>query len=243
MSINMNKRLSRSSGIVGSPGSRRVIVVGVGSIGSNVVHMLVSMGFTALTIIDFDVVMEENLYPAFFPGGVDILGLDKTQEIREWAQCMGVELCVFDGRIEDFEPDDHYDICIMAVDSLMARRVALNKLWDCCDWVIDGRMGGPLCTVITMPTTRRLLGRDIRRKYERVYIDVPSGDLPCGEKATAPLTKGWIPGMVGQSVADIINGDAPPYIQRYDLSTGIFIRVEMQTILDSIRKEIGDEQG
>lgn len=220
--MNLNERLSRSLALHPIPNSS-VLVIGAGGIGSNAVHLLVSMGFTNLTVIDFDIVGEENIYPGFFPHvGESPL---KTEVLKAWAAGMGVEINTITTNLEEIDELDRHDITILSTDTLSSRLMGMERMRGQCDWFIDARMGGEYCSVFCVPgDSQALMARHMQ------YLNDEESPLACGLKATAPLTKGYINGMIGQVLYDILNNNEPPYMQRYNLNTGRHTRVEMATL-------------
>lgn len=200
-----------------------VLLIGVGGIGSNVAHMLASMGITDMTLIDPQDVALENTYPGWFRWG-DV----GSSKVRAVAYRLQEEFGVSDNII--YERDKFinlyagsYDVVVVSTDSLTSRREAWEiylaegerqgkPLWNL--W-IDARMGGTNAEVYALTRddpelisgyNKRLLGKDV--------------ELACGMKATAPLTKGVIPSMVAQAIYDVIQGKQPAYCRMYDLRTG-----------------------
>lgn len=237
--MNLDKRLSRSTAIAPAPRGWSALIVGVGGAGSNVLHLLVSMGFTDIAIVDFDIVEEENIFPAFFPGGMDDVGHEKSVALEYWAgTSLHVSINAFPDPFAAFRLDRDYDLVFMCVDSQEGRREVMRRTLNEIDakWIIDTRMGGVTCSVGCVPVNDQL----VIAEYERTFMNAPNSELPCGMKSTAMLTKGWIPGMVGQIVGDVLNGTEPPYLQRYDLTTRIFGSVPLESVRAKVYKEIKD---
>jgi hypothetical protein len=204
---------SRQSLIVdqGKIGALKVLVIGAGGIGSNLVHMMASMGVSNISVLDFDAVHEENVAPGWF--SIQNLGNAKVDAIRltafEW---YGLEVDAIFGRIEDYIPDKEWDIVMVSTDSLQSRKLAYQKLAGSTRWWVDARMGATGIEVFAFQPNS-----DLDEQY-RPSLEFVAEPLPCGQKATAPLTKGIIPGLVGQVVFDIVTeGNVPPFYQTYDM--------------------------
>ena len=218
-------RLSRQSDIIPNGYQPMVMVIGAGSIGSNAANLLAGIGVEEMTIVDYDDVNYENIAPSFF--SIDDIGKNKAAVLKERLERWygdAISITAVEGRGEDIEDAGAtYDIIIVGTDSLSSRR----ELWQIRDtlsghndnlWWIDGRMGGPLCDVYAV--SRNDIDRVV--EYEQTLLNAPSS-LPCGMKATSPLTKGIIPGFIGQIYSDLATGKEPPFLQRYDLRNGIHL--------------------
>lgn len=213
------KFLSRQSDIIPTEriGNISVGVIGVGGIGSNVVWGLASMGVRYIEMFDPDEVAEENIYPGNF-SRMDV-GQPKVDAMVEK---LVLDLGLERGNIIDnpYEFDshhslyDHRDIFIVSTDTMESRRRSwqiVNDLELCNLW-IDARMGGTSTTVLSV----NMRDEELKSRYNK-RVEGDSIDLPCGQKATASLTKGIIPHMVLQSVYDYVHGRDPVYGQTYDL--------------------------
>lgn len=127
-----------------------VLLIGVGGIGSNVAHMLASMGISNMTLIDPQEVNLENTYPGWFRWGD--LGKPKVEAV---AERLREEFNLGDGihPIQDYFMElypKRYDVVVISTDTLTSRREAWeifraqeegvgHPLWEL--W-IDARMGG-----------------------------------------------------------------------------------------------------
>lgn len=215
-----NIRLSRQANLIQNPPSvYNLLIIGAGSIGSNALHVAVSTGFENITIIDPDVIGEENIYPGFF-SQIQVDGK------RNKVEALSVDIydrygihVIYDAALLQQTNIIHktFDIVIIGTDSLASRRMAWNIYADelCRGYWIDARMGFWLATVITVDMNNPWS----KDTYQNSLSEETQGTLPCGEKATAPMTKGFIPGMIGQSLEKIVNETGPPYIQRYDMES------------------------
>lgn len=111
--------------------SRRILVVGAGAIGNEVVKNLVLLGVGAVDVFDFDRVEEHNLTRSIFLRDSDIGTGKATAVIRRAARVDGnVRLRAIDGdfwdRLSVWRLAD-YDCAIGAVDNFEAR-VRLNQM-------------------------------------------------------------------------------------------------------------------
>lgn len=203
--------MSRQKGILPADRDMSAIIIGAGSIGSNAAYLLACMG-VQVSFLDFDRVGLENLYPAFYgwedDGQRKVLALENRLQGMLHCDPIGILAA-----IEDWNPRTNYTLALLCTDNLETRRVAWDKLYDRVEWLIDARVGGWFASVYTVPANNE----QARALHYSRELDQPNTELPCGMKATSPLTKGWIPGMIGQVVVDINNGKEPSYLQTYDL--------------------------
>ncbi len=215
--------LSRQAELVALPEpNTSMTFIGVGGIGSNALHMAVSMGITDITIVDPDDIGHENVFPGAFPSfkvgekKVSALMDDMVDYYNVYIDAMPCKLA--DASLKQAS------IVVVSTDSNVSRRQAWakrdylcypNSLW------IDARMGGYLSTVLTVS----LADKAACDTYTEFIQWETDGSLPCGQKATAPLTKGFIAGMIGQSIMRYLNRQPPLYIQRYDLGMALHLTV------------------
>ena len=191
----------------------RVTMIGLGNIGNNSLISLARMGVRHFTLYDPDTVAAENVYPSGF--GIADVGFLK---VRVAKQQMQQQLGHYPGDSDIQAREQRYidqpgetDIVIIGTDTMSSRRTAWEqnqldwKLW------IDGRMGADRCEIYT--ATR---GGD--NSYYEHRLTVGESPLACGEKATAPLTTGIIPGLISSIVFQWINGKPIP--REYFFSMG-----------------------
>lgn len=224
-------RLSRQADMVADPGQLSVLIIGCGGIGSNAFHVAVSLGYQNFTLVDPDSIGEENIFPGFFPGdsyafltpGAPGATSVKDKHKARWLDFYGdmtfgieanhVEVSTAEAALNGPLVGLEWDVVIIGTDTLVSRR----QIWQQYgrkigrQWWIDGRMGALLCSVYCLDTAdpKAVAG------YEET-LEGQENDLPCGQKSTAMITKGWIPAFIGQNLADIANGRTPLALQRYD---------------------------
>lgn len=194
-----------------------IAIIGGGAIGSNVAYLLSKMGVSegAIHLYDFDRVAAENLAPARF--AAKSVGELKVYAIREGIQEeLGVDTVVPYPVPYERSEEGEYDIVIACPDKMDVRRDVWdnpNLRWN---WLIDGRMGGDQAEVYVIGPGRDGPGS---RLYKDMII-IEDTELECGEKATAPVSAGMIPGFIGSAVANIANGQPPPIHMFFSMSTG-----------------------
>lgn len=220
----MNRQLlmSRQADMVSDPGEKSIIFIGCGGIGSNAVHMAASIGYKNITLVDPDDVAEENIYPGLFSR--ERIGLSKVSSLGlRLSSEMDVEVSEWKRLINECEDLGFFDIAVISTDTLSSRLAAWELYGpQLSKWWIDARMGGYLATVRTIDTTDMASSINYGDKMAKDR----EGNLPCGMKATAPMTKGFIAGMIGQSLVDIANGEKPKSVQRYDMEMAYHLTVE-----------------
>lgn len=177
----------------------RVLMIGIGSIGSMATSMLLRMGVRHLTAYDKDVVNIENVGPSSY--GLNDLTQTKTDALRASlliATGVGIET---KNRFYTSQRETA-DVVIVTVDSMEARRFIWErqnisgwKLW------IDARMGFDQCSTTTCmsdnPESIEFYAKSIARE---------GAPLPCGQKATAFISGGIVVGFIGTVLARYVNG-------------------------------------
>lgn len=213
--LELNRRLSRQSAMVNRAISDiSVCIVGVGGIGSNAAHTLASMGVQQLTLIDNGIVEPENIYPGFFSQDAAQEELKKVDAVSmDIEDRYGVLPLTRLGFIEDVPQKDLgiYDIVLVCTDTLASRQATWKALGDRATWWLDGRMGGPGCDLYCFNTKD---GSKVEAYLES--LEHSEGELPCGMKATAFITKGYLQGFIGDAIRDIVNDEpVAPFRWRY----------------------------
>lgn len=212
--------MSRQERMVGDTSRTNMLIIGSGGIGSNVADLFISMGGRKLTLVDHDVVRPENE----FPGNFNTAFIDKPKVDSVFVDLLTryshsddltvrpLNVNLFDMDIRETLGDEFFDIILVCTDTIESRRYAFEQLSTSTDLWIDARMGGPSATVFAFMTS------DIEQA--QFYLDMDlrevTDPLPCGLKATAFLTGGFIKGMVGVALRDYSLGKTPPYQQVLD---------------------------
>ncbi len=200
-------RMSRQTALVGKEVENlSVLILGVGGIGSNAAHLLVSMGVHDITLLDPDTVEQENLFPAWF--APSLVGEPKVFAVQAMLGEFGVVANAYHATIEEYEPDKDtiYDIILVCTDDIESRAKAFHKLRNHTAWWIDGRMGGMGCDMFCF----NLSDVDAVKSYIDELVPFES-KLLCGEKATAYNTKGALMMMLGWMIRDISMEEAYPF--------------------------------
>lgn len=185
--------LSRQREIV--QGTADVLIIGSGSLGSNAANVLASIG-CKVTLFDGDVWSEPNIAPSFTMK--ELLGEKKATSTAELInERLGADNVV---GVDSYYEDQNLkcDVLVLAVDSLRVRRQIYRKGLIEYELLIDARMGFDQGGVYN-----HVPGQN-DDWYEK-WLNVEPAPLPCGQKATAFVSAGLVPGAVGMVVARYIN--------------------------------------
>lgn len=195
--------------ISGDQLSAKIAVVGAGAIGSFVTLSLAKMGFTKITVYDFDTVEPENIGAQFFP--VSAIGKKKVEALKEMVYAFtGTKIKAVDRKIEKGE-EIEAEIFISAVDSMEVRRmlfetVAISK------WLIDPRMGAEYANMAVV----EVQNPESREDYSKtLYSDAEAVQERCTAKTTI-YTVLLIAGQVAKAVKDIVTNT--PHIENLEWS-------------------------
>lgn len=207
-----------------------VAIVGLGAIGSNVADTLASMGIMDFILYDPDEVEMENIYPGRFTM-LDI-GMSKVAAVKQHlVDDLGLNPALILTRADRFNSGNavNANVYVVCTDDMESRRY----VWDAagrgpiggrCNAWIDARMGGTSASVYTI-SNDDVDGPTLLEQtnaYEK-RLQVETQPLPCGEKATSPITKAMVPLMVAQSVMDHLNNRCATFGRSFDLQNGRLI--------------------
>lgn len=182
--------------------NKSVRIVGAGAVGSFVALTLSKMGFSDITVHDFDEVSTENLSCQFYR--IDDIGFRKVDALKEIvADFSGTEIKTVPEKLESISPLKS-DILIMAVDSMSARKL----IWGCVEStiggrpkiVLDPRMGAEACSVYVVDPN---YSSDVDRYEKSLYSDENAIQERCTAKATM-YTATMLSGMVCKLVKDFV---------------------------------------
>lgn len=181
--------------------ARKITVVGAGAIGSFVVLSLAKMGFSNITVYDFDTVEPENIGAQFF--NTDSIGKKKVTALAEMVwNFTGITITGLDYRIVK---EDHLDtdILITAVDNMEVRAMLAKN--SNCYWLIDPRMGAEYATMNVV----KMSDYDVFKNYEKtLFTDGEAVHERCTAKTTI-YTVLLIAGQVVKAVKDIVMDQTP----------------------------------
>ena len=202
-----------------------VTVVGLGTIGSWLVPLLVKLGVPRIKVWDFDVVEHGNCAVQAY--GFRHVGMPKVQAVRlVVSEQYGEVMMDSADRFEEPEPEQ-FDVVASCVDTWVARRQVLDwALASGSHHLLDGRISGRLSTVLAVDLAhpagvevfRKGLGTekdDIRNEQERV----------CGLTGTAyvgAFTAARLCGIIN----NIVNGEPLPAESTYAMPAHQHISIE-----------------
>lgn len=221
--------LSRQFLIIQGVADLNFVLIGAGGIGSNTAYMLACLGAKEIIVFDDDIVEPANVSPAFY-GNKDV-GKFKVEALAARIEDMtGVEIYQANQKYIDQEIRGA-DVVVVSTDGLDKRRSVWKKGRHKLDWRywIDARMGGAVCSTILLLNRVNIMkhrlavgeisqdefdwGIDLAKsedtkeheKYEDTHLTGANAQQPCGEKATAFITKGTVQGLIGEAIYNILN--------------------------------------
>ena len=171
------------------------MVIGAGSLGSNITNIIARMGARNITVYDNDILTPENLAPSF--ASRQDLSMPKVDALKAklYAE-LGIEINAVNdafGKQRGFS-----NVMVIAVDSLNMRRYIWNNHRYEYDIWIDARMGDDQAGVYTHV-------RGCPTEFYESTMEREEAQMLCGQKATAPLCVGLVPGMVGVVIMRYLN--------------------------------------
>lgn len=186
--------------------SMSACIIGAGTVGSHIAHMLVHMGVPNITVYDHDTVEEVNLGAARY--SAEDLGQPKVEALmRALIMETGTSINAIDEWWEG-QPG-HYDLVIVAPDRMAVRQAVWENNGLRWNYLFDCRTGGPACELWTVEDSER----DAAEWYtEQLYVE--DVEMECGERSTVFLTQGAMSAMVGTNVYRLVN-DLPIFRRFY----------------------------
>lgn len=190
-----------------------IVVVGCGAVGSWTTLALAKMGCSDITIIDHDIVGEENLGPQVYgPGDIGKNKVDALAEIIE--KSIGLKVKKYASKAETILGEIDKVILILALDSLEARKQAIiaNKAKPPA-FMIDVRMKKELINIFLS------FDQKSTENYKKTFdskIKVDKGK--CSEKAVS-YNSFVCGGIASNLVKKIANKEKLPYSVLIDLET------------------------
>lgn len=155
-----------------------ITIIGCGGIGSFTALTLAKMGFTDITVYDFDAVSPENISNQFYR--YSDIGTNKAEALRHMILDFE-QLTITAQPIRWTKEHSLTQTVIMAVDSMTVRKSIYDQIKSNrgIKRFIDGRMGGQQAEVYAVenvPTQRAI--------YEQyLWSEQEASDLPCTQKA------------------------------------------------------------
>ena len=157
----------------------KIIVLGIGSLGSWVTLNLAKLGFNNISVYDFDIVEKGNISNQFFK--LDNVGEYKVEALKKVVK----EFTNIDIEIHNEKVDlstkfqiDHDTIFVLTFDTLKERKMFFNLIKEIKCEVLDGRMGGEGYSIQVIDT----FDDEDMKKWEKNLNIIPT-TLPCGAKS------------------------------------------------------------
>jgi len=200
------------------PSQLTYAIIGCGGIGSNLANLIARLGGEHFILFDPDEVAEENIAPGWFR--LEDVGRMKVDAVALRLEELGVQNAFLDPRDYPYKNQlVEANVVIVATDKMDSRR----RVWRNRDrfegwrlW-IDCRMGGDQASVYVSLNPAHTVDWPEQDKIYMGFLSsydaslqLPDTPLPCGMKATAALTVGMIPGMVGLVLHRTANFKLPP---------------------------------
>jgi hypothetical protein len=184
-------------------------VIGVGAIGSIATYILAKMGFTNITVYDFDKVEPHNVGTQIYT--LPQIGMYKVDALQQMIKRdYNIKIKTRNVKCEYI---DEAEITILAVDSMEERKKLITETVPFPNWVIETRMGLELARIYTFQPSRM---SQLEAYKNTLYTAEEAEPLPCGARSVAYNTY-FIGSIVGSQVKKIItqgvgeaNNEEPP---------------------------------
>lgn len=195
-----------------------ITIIGAGAIGSLTTLSLAKMGFSDITIYDFDEIEVENMNCQFYR--FKDIGSKKVFALQDLIKDFtGVEIKAIP---EKYESGIFKGIVISAVDSMAVRKL----IWDNhrgktinTKYIIDPRMGAEEAMMYTMNPMDL---KDIESYEKTLYTDDNAVHERCTAKATM-YTASMLSGLVAKSVKDIVTEGQIPRVAIWSIKHNDFM--------------------
>ena len=205
-----------------------IAIVGAGAIGSQVTLCLAKMGFTDITVYDYDTVDEENMNCQWY--GPEDIGFKKVDSLRDQVERMtGVTITTSDTKVgSDTGPLlGQPDLIICAVDSMEVRA----SLWAAYQdsgvrhWV-DPRMGAEEGLLYYVDVRSQ---RDRDRYEKTLYTDEEASSEPCTAKSTMYCAM-MLAGHVAKLVKDMAVESEVIHTVHWNIRENAYVSYKNQTL-------------
>lgn len=180
----------------------RILVVGAGSLGSYVTFGLARLGCKNITVIDFDKVEAHNLPNQFFAESLaepDIFKVNVLKKTIDFMMPDNSVRTIIDDITKSQEISSRvFDVIIVTVDNMVARK----WIWEFYKakrvMIIDGRIGGQFANIYTIRTTFS----EAAKYYESQLFTDEEVDsiapLPCTGKSVVDISMAVAGELVGR---------------------------------------------
>lgn len=175
MSMQARSHLLVPAGI----GHKRALVIGAGTVGSNVAHALCGIGLRDLTIVDYDEVGIHNLPSQVFTSAQ--VGYSKAESLASNLMDRfgldGLTVTAVHRKFDNAFTDSGFDIIVSAADSMTVRKTVAMWARGTDARLIDSRCAGHEIQTWAYDTASR-------EQYDAytgtLYSDSEASGLPCG---------------------------------------------------------------
>lgn len=179
--------------------TRDITIIGAGAVGGWTALALAKMGFSALTVYDYDDVAEENVGCQLY--GPDHVGGEKVHVLQTLIHTLtGTHI---NCKYEKWEGQRLQGIVIAAVDSMAVRK----QVWEACKkqalgivYYIDPRMGAEQAALYVMEPGN---AADVKTYEKTLYSDDEAMFEPCTAKATS-YTAMLLGGAICKATKDVV---------------------------------------
>lgn len=158
---------------------KRVIIYGIGSIGSHVAIGLAKTGIKDITVIDYDTVENGNIPAQFYR--IKDIGKNKTTAIMEQIiEYIGTKIDTIQQKItkENLQiPLTQNTIHVIAVDDIDTRKLIVETLQQINTEIIDARIGGNNYEIYYTKTINEAGLKNYKETLEGTFTEDK-----CGEK-------------------------------------------------------------
>lgn len=153
----------------------KVLVVGAGGIGSNLVYQLTKLGVKDIVVYDHDYVSTHNISTTMYTK--KHVAKPKVQALQSVVGELGGKIKPVHKRFTGHESLKGFDIVISATDSLAARKVLFDSaVKQKVPFLIDGRIGGEKLRVYALQPTKSGDRKYYRKTFVPAHMIMP---LPC----------------------------------------------------------------
>lgn len=201
-----------------------ITIVGAGAIGSFACLQLVKMGFTNITVWDYDTVSIENMSCQFYR--FKDIGKPKVEALRDLIlDFTGITIKTMNGK---YVPSpDQRGVLIMAADCMRTRKEVFEECrmqMFMVKHVIDTRMGSEFGLMYVMQPHDQ---RDAESYAKTLYSDADAVQERCTAKATI-YTANLLSGMVCKAVKDIATDGKYPRITQWSIKNNQLLQWSKQ---------------
>lgn len=212
----------------------RFLIIGLGAVGSNIANLLCATNARHLTVIDFDDVGIENIYPQFYT--YDQIGMNKAEALKQTLEATYAGIPQIEARNERYGGYDaeEFDVVICCPDTNRDRRRIYTRGKMTYDFWLDARFGEEDGLIFALPSNAADI-EDRRANYVEFALQEGYEDpVDCGVRSTSYLTKGLVPGIMVVRILQWIRGEEVPY------STQIFGHIGQVFAADAPTKELSE---